>query len=202
MSEGVDRIRGGRSTDVDALVDLHYRVFDERTHLAMLFGRGFLQAAYRWYSGSPDAFTLVAEMDGRLEGSCTVNRGSYYVVFRKNVPALARAVLSKPRLLLEKAIWRRLLALPVRRLSNAGDRAYLAYLAVSPVGRGAGIGKSLIEAAIIECRRRGWDEMITAIHRDNLPARFMYRTLGFEEFSQLSHDDLVGIRLRTTSRTM
>ena len=73
---------------------------------------------------------------------------------------------------------------------------------MSPVGRGAGIGKSLIESAIIECRRRGWDEMITAIHRDNLPARFMYRTLGFEEFSQLSHDDLVGIRLRTTSRTM
>jgi ribosomal protein S18 acetylase RimI-like enzyme len=199
VTAGVDCIRGGRSSDVDALVDLHYRVFDERTHLAMLFGRAFVRAAYRWYSESRDAFTLVAEMNGRLEGSCTVNRGSYYVVFLKNGPALARAVLSKPGLVLEKAIWRRLLALRARRLSNAGDRAYLAYLAVSPTGRETGIGKGLIAAAIVECRRRGWDEMITAIHRDNVPARFMYRTLGFEEFSQLSHDDLVGIRLRTTS---
>ena len=202
MSAAVDCIRGGRSSDVDALVDLHYRVFDERTHLAMLFGRAFVRAAYRWYSESRDAFTLVAEVNGRLEGSCTVNRGSYYVVFLKNGPALARAVLSKPDLVLEKAIWRRLLALRARRLANAGDRAYLAYLAVSPAVRETGIGKALIAAAIVECRRRGWDEMITAIHRDNVPARFMYRTLGFEEFSQLSHDDLVGIRLRTTSPKM
>src|SRR5688500_5177379 len=164
----------------------------------MLFGRAFLHAAYRWYSTAPEAFTLVAEMDGQLRGSCTVNRGSYYVVFRKNICALATAVLRRPRILFHETLWKRLCALRVRRSSLDGHRAYLAYLAVDPAGREAGVGKELIKAAIAECRSRGWDEMITAIHRDNVPARFMYRTLGFEESSELNHDDLVGVRLRSS----
>ena len=193
------RIRRGRPEDVEALLDLHYRVFDERTHLAMLFGRPFLHAAYRWYSTIPDAFTLVAEIDGKPEGSCTVNRGAYYLVFRKNIAALATAVLLRPGIFINKALWKRLRGLRRRRSSLDAQRAYLAYLAVTPAGREAAVGKTLIKAAMTECRRRGWNEIITAVHRDNVPARFMYKTLGFEEFSEASHDDLVGIRLRRSS---
>ena len=192
------QFRRGAPGDVESLVDLHYRVFDERTHLTLLFGRGFLRAAYRWYCESPEAFTVVAELDGRLQGSCAVNRGSYYLVFRKNTRALAGAILRQPSVLLQKAIWRRLGTLRFRRGARSGDRAYLAYLAVTPAGRKAGIGKELVAAAITECRRRGWDEILTATHRDNVPARFMYRTLGFEEFAAIDHDGLVGIRLRSS----
>src|SRR5688572_14558771 len=164
----------------------------------MLFGRAFLCAAYRWYSDSSEAFTLVADIGGRVEGSCTVNRGSYYIVFRRNVRALVTSVFRRPGLLLNKAVWRRLGALRRKRGRIAGDAAYLAYLSVSDAGRRAGIGKALVTAAIDECGRRGWGEIVTAIHRDNVPARFMYKILGFEEFGELTHDDLVGIRLRTT----
>jgi ribosomal protein S18 acetylase RimI-like enzyme len=192
-------IRRGRLVDVESVLDLHYRVFDERTHLTMLFGRSFLHAAYRWYSDSPDAFTVVATVKGRLEGACAVNHGSYYMVFRKNTGALVRAILRKPSVLFNRAVWRRLATLRLRYASTAGNPAYLAYLAVSPAGREAGIGKELITAAIAECRRRGWVDIMTATHRDNVPARFMYKTLGFEEFTAISHDGLVGIRLRSAS---
>lgn len=196
MSSDIE-IRRGRLDDVEGLVDLHYRVFDERTHLTMLFGRGFLHAAYRWYSDSPEAFTVVATVKGRLEGACAVNQGSYYMVFTKNKEALVRAILSKPSVLLSRAVWRRLSTLRLRYASTAGNPAYLAYLAVSAAGREAGIGKELIIAAIAECRRRGWVDIMTATHRDNVPARFMYKILGFEEFAAISHDGLVGIRLRS-----
>jgi ribosomal protein S18 acetylase RimI-like enzyme len=192
-------IRRGRLVDVDSVVDLHYRVFDERTHLTMLFGRSFLHAAYRWYSDSPDAFTVVGTVKGRLEGACAVNQGSYYMVFRKNTGALVRAILRKPGVLFNRAVWRRLATLRFRYASTAANRAYLAYLAVSPAGREAGIGKDLITAAIAECRRRGWVDIMTATHRDNVPARFMYKILGFEEFAAISHDGLVGIRLRSSA---
>jgi ribosomal protein S18 acetylase RimI-like enzyme len=190
------QLRRGAAGDVESLVDLHCRVFDERTHLTLVFGRDFLRAAYRWYCESPEAFTVVAELDGRLEGSCAVNRGSYYLVFRKNTRALAGAILRRPSVLRHKAIWRRLGTLRFKRGPRSRDRAYLAYLAVSPAGRKAGIGKELVAAAITECRRRGWDEIMTATHRDNVPARFMYKTLGFEQFAAIDHDGLIGIRLR------
>jgi ribosomal protein S18 acetylase RimI-like enzyme len=196
------RIRQGQPADVERLVDLHCQVFDERTHLAMLFGRAFLRAAYQWYSDSPEAFALVAEVDGEVRGSCTVNRGSYYVVFRRNVRALVGSVFRKPSVLLNRAVWRRLGALRPKRGRTVGDVAYLAYLTVSDAGRRAGIGKALVTAAIEECGRRRWGEMVTAFHRDNVPARLMYKSLGFEEFAELTHDDLVGIRLRITSRPL
>jgi ribosomal protein S18 acetylase RimI-like enzyme len=205
MSPALEPVRRGRLADVDALVDLHYRIFDEHTHLAMLLGRGFVRAAYHWYTETADAFTLIAEIDGRLEGSCTVNRGSYYIVFRHNMRALVSGIMERPSLLLNRALWKRALALRPTRLSRGrarrelNNQAYLAYLAVSPAARGAGIGKQLIEAAIFESRRRGWEDVVTAIHRANLPARFMYKTLGFEEFPELNHDDLIGIRLRSRS---
>src|SRR5262245_38955106 len=101
----------------------------------MLFGRDFLRATYAWYIRAPQAFTLVGEMDRRFEGCCTVNRGSYYTIFFPNSLALARAVVRRPRILVSKMVWRRMLALLGERSSSGGDgdateeRAYLAYLA-------------------------------------------------------------------------
>ena len=193
-------VRRGSAVDVEGLVDLHYRVFDEHTHQTMLFGRDFLRAAYRWYCESPEAFALVVDVNGRVEGSVAVNRGSYYRVFRKNLPALASAIVRAPRVVFNKAMWKRLAAFRIKRRPKDGEPAYLAYLTVSPAGREAGAGRDLIEAAIMECRRRGWDEIRGAIHRDNVPARFMYKILGFEERAELNHGDgLIGIRLRTAS---
>jgi hypothetical protein len=44
-----------------------------------------------------------------------------------------------------------------------------------------------------ECERRQWGDLFGAVHRNNLPARFLYKTLGFEDAPDVSHDDLVGV---------
>jgi len=192
-------IRKATIADLDALVDLHYRVFDEHSHYAMLFGRRFIRATYRWYCRAPMAFALVGEIDGEIKGSCTVNRGSYYAVFRANPVEFALLFLRKPRLLLVKPVRHRLATLlkgygaPRQTMEPHASRAYLAYLAVDASARGSGMGNNLIKRAIEECERRGWGGIVTAIHRSNVPARFMYKTLGFEDAPDLSHDDLVGV---------
>ena len=203
MSPAAYYVRRATQADIPALVELHYRVFDERTHYSLLFGRRFIHATYRWYCEDPSAFALVGEVAGEIRGSCTVNQGSYYAVFRHNLPALACALLSRPFVLFAGPI--RLLALCKRRFlrrSTPGpsrNQAYLAYLAVDAAARGTGMGKDLIQKSVEECARRGWVEVVTAIHRSNLAARFMYKTLGFEDYPAFSHDDLVGIVFKRLS---
>jgi GNAT superfamily N-acetyltransferase len=138
-------------------------------------------------------------MDGEIKGSCTVNQGSYYAVFRHNLPALACAILSRPFVLFAAPVRSRLLALWEWRApwkptpGPARNQADLAYLAVDAEARGTGMGKALVQKSLEECALRGWGEVVTAIHRSNLSARFMYKTLGFEDYPPLSHDDLVGM---------
>jgi ribosomal protein S18 acetylase RimI-like enzyme len=192
-------IRSATQADIPALVDLHYRVFDERTHYGLLFGRRFIRASYCWYCQAPSAFALVGEMDGEIKGSCTVNQGSYYAVLQHNLWALAGALLARPFVLFAAPTRRRLLVIWRRwrlRRSTPGparSQAYLAYLAVDATARGTGMGKDLIQKSMEECARRGWGEIVTAIHRSNLSARFLYKTLGFEDDPAHSDGDLAGM---------
>ncbi len=54
-------------------------------------------------------------------------------------------------------------------------------LVVDEAGRGQGIGKRLVEAAIAEARKRGMDEIEVSTEVDNLAAREFYRRVGFDE---------------------
>jgi ribosomal protein S18 acetylase RimI-like enzyme len=199
MKKEYYHIREATAADVEALVALHYRVFDENTHYSMLFGRRFIRATYLWYCRQPEAFAFLGFIDGEIRGACTVNQGSYYAVFRNNLPALAVSVLANPMVLFKTSIRRRLTAL-FRSLiackqarQSTVKQAYLAYLAVDSSARGRGMGKALVQRAVIECESRAWGDIVGAVHRNNLPARFMYKTLGFAEYPLPSHDDLVRI---------
>jgi ribosomal protein S18 acetylase RimI-like enzyme len=206
MNSDSCHIREATVADLEALVDLHYRVFDEHTHYGVLLGRRFIRATYRWYCQNPTAFALVGEIDGQIKGSCTVNQGPYHAVFKANVRELVLAFLRRPMLLLVKPVRLRLLSLvrghsPRERIVGMkASSAYLGYLAVDATARGAGIGPALIRMAIHECEERGWQRIVSDVHRTNVSARFMYKTLGFEEAPDSIHSDLVEIsfeRLRS-----
>lgn len=47
--------------------------------------------------------------------------------------------------------------------------------------RGEGIGQALMQAAELESRRRGMDELEVGTEQDNLPAQEFYRKYGFNE---------------------
>ena len=62
---------------------------------------------------------------------------------------------------------------------SAGLECYLAELYVTPVSRGQGLGRALVEAALSQARLRGADTMDIGVDEPDLVARRLYESLGF-----------------------
>ena len=60
-------------------------------------------------------------------------------------------------------------------------------LAVHPHGRGAGIGRMLMERLLESLRARGSARVFLEVRADNHPAIGLYRKLGFRDYKNLSH---------------
>ena len=61
------------------------------------------------------------------------------------------------------------------------DEGEIANLAVAPAGWGQGIGRTLLDAALTEARRRGVEAVYLEVRDSNLRARRLYRSSRFEE---------------------
>ncbi len=59
------------------------------------------------------------------------------------------------------------------------DKAHLANVAVTPMYRGLGLGRHLVELAIGEVRGRGWRRVGLEVRASNDAAVGLYRRLGF-----------------------
>jgi ribosomal protein S18 acetylase RimI-like enzyme len=64
-------------------------------------------------------------------------------------------------------------------LWTEGLECYLAELYVVPSGRGHGLGRALMEAAMELARARGADMMYLGTGEDDVAARALYESLGF-----------------------
>ena len=62
---------------------------------------------------------------------------------------------------------------------STGLECYLAELYVTPARRGQGLGRALMEAALLEARKRGADTMDIGVDEPDLAARHLYESLGF-----------------------
>ena len=62
---------------------------------------------------------------------------------------------------------------------SSGLECYLAELYVTPVSRGQGLGRALMEAALREARARGADTMDIGVDEPDHAARRLYESLGF-----------------------
>ena len=62
---------------------------------------------------------------------------------------------------------------------SSGLECYLAELYVTPVSRGQGLGRALMEAALSQARLRGADTMDIGVDEPDLVARRLYESLGF-----------------------
>jgi len=62
---------------------------------------------------------------------------------------------------------------------SEGLECYLAELYVSPAERGRGLGRALMEAALLEAHARGADTMDIGVDEPDLAARRLYESLGF-----------------------
>jgi ribosomal protein S18 acetylase RimI-like enzyme len=62
---------------------------------------------------------------------------------------------------------------------STGLECYLAELYVVPASRGQGLGRALMEAALLEARDRGADTMDIGVDEPDHAARQLYESLGF-----------------------
>ncbi|HRY48648.1 MAG TPA: GNAT family N-acetyltransferase [Candidatus Paceibacterota bacterium] len=195
-------IRVAAMADVDALVALHYRVFNAATHHALELGTDFMRAVYRWFCSTDRGFVVVAEQNNQIVGLCAVNGGSYFMVFRENIGFLIRALLRRPALIFRTLNFERLHALwKSRRFGSSrpnprSGTGQIAFLAVAPEARTTGAGIILLQHAALECRKKGWQEMVTAVHRTNTAIIRLYKILGFEDYPALNTTNLAGLRLK------
>ena len=178
------QIRRGTPQDVDELVQLHFRVFDARSHYLLLLGRPFLFQAYCWYCSAPTAFTFIVEAENKIVGCATVSEDSYTAVFTHNWLALLGAFCRRPSMIMHPIVVCRLREIFVsRRQKSLGKTphtsGYLAYLAVDRSARLNGLGKLLIEACISESSARNWTRLLTGAHSNNTVALSLYSRLGF-----------------------
>ena len=66
-----------------------------------------------------------------------------------------------------------------RGIWTEGLECYLAELYVVPARRGHGLGRALMEAAIVRSRERGGDYMLLGTSETDTVARTLYERLGF-----------------------
>ncbi|HJU88130.1 MAG TPA: ribosomal protein S18-alanine N-acetyltransferase [Gemmatimonadaceae bacterium] len=59
------------------------------------------------------------------------------------------------------------------------DEAEIANLAVAPEGRRHGVGAALLDAALVEARRRGVRQVYLEVRESNIAARALYERRGF-----------------------
>jgi GNAT superfamily N-acetyltransferase len=62
---------------------------------------------------------------------------------------------------------------------SIGLECYLAELYVTPAKRGQGLGRALMEAALLEARNQGADTMDIGVDEPDHAARTLYESLGF-----------------------
>ena len=191
-------IRRATAKDIARVLELHCSVFNVNTNYLLLLGRGFLQRFLAWYCATGDAFMLVAEGPSGIAGYIAVHHGPYYRAIRANWPSALLGFVAHPTLAFHPMIIRRLRALLSATARPRGvptQRACLAYLAVDPAMRVKGLAPALVQAALNECRSRGWYDVVTSMHTENLRARSLYAMLGFENSSLPDAEGLASVQI-------
>ena len=191
-------IRKATAKDVPRLVELHCSVFNANTNYLLLLGRCFLQRFFSWYCENGEAFMLVAEGPSGIAGYIAVHHGPYYRAIRANWPSALLGFVAHPTLAFHPMIKSRIRTMLSATASPRGvptQRACLAYLAVDPAMRVKGVAPALVQAALSECRSRGWYDVVTSMHTDNLRARSLYAMLGFETSSLTDGEGLASVRI-------
>jgi glycosyltransferase involved in cell wall biosynthesis len=184
--------------DIDALVELHCTSFSPSQHVPMMLGKRYVRAAYRWQVTSKEAYTLVAESDGRIVGAVSVCDGPFTArMFRACLSQLLSAVVGRPSLLFEESLWKRLVRRSRRREDR--DRGLLgqpnvAQMVIGVVHRdyrGGGVFDALVEQTRGTSSSRGSVAICAGVYKNNTSCRRVFVKSGWVESRALETSDTV-----------
>jgi len=201
-------VRLALPSDVEQLAALHEATFTPEEHLLILFGTPVLRPIYRWFVASPETFTVVATANGEVVGLCTACDRPYNApMIRRNRLALVLGALRHPGALFHPEIVKRLKGVLFRSgggtasVAEANPPAQFGFFAVRKDHHGTPVAESLLRQAVLECRRRQWQRVRAGVYKKNLPARFMYSKLGFQENKRLRTEQMVFVELELTGES-
>ena|SRR2546425_3509641 len=183
--------------DIDAVVAIHVERFPNYRSTSL--GKPFLRKMYYWFVTNYPDLALVATFDDQVVGFAVGSIGGYgRRVFRHALPEVAWGFIRHPRLALNpstfflwKSYMRAFMPKSKKKRKTSPDEpqiieAAFASLAASESAPGAGI--ALILAFERAAKRKGARLIGHTVRRDNLIARRLYESLGW----QLRGENLVG----------
>jgi hypothetical protein len=198
MNEGKSfSIREATMEDLGKVTALHLASFQPDDHIPVLLGPGFVKATYKWQICDPEAYTLVAEKDGKiigLVGMC--DRSFTRPMFVACLGEFLLSLLKKPSLLFQRKLWMRVFRAP--KSSRKGEliarhpgMAQMTIGAVDANFRGYGVFPSLVEATKTFSKTRGSRAIRAGIYKSNNSSRRVFIKGGWIETSDLETDDTV-----------
>jgi len=181
-------IREADLRDVNGLVELHYKCFGRKEHLALCLGKPFMRDAYKRFIMSDKVFTLVSESGQTLIGFLTVCNGQYHdLMFADNKISTIKAFLLRPWLAFHPEILKRGFKVLFRTDSadklwqKEKDVAHGVAIGIHPNYRRMGLVIMMQKEMIRKCYERKWMKIRVGIHKNNVASRRMQEKLGFKE---------------------
>ncbi len=166
---------------------LHAQLMDES--VLALFGVGLLCLFYKELARSTHAFALALEEGGKPMGAIAVmarRRAFARAFILRHGPELACRMCWG--LLTRRACRRLLLRLPRywAAAETGTDGAEMLFIVVEPAAQRKGVARRLIEAVLLELRRRGVSRVSVAVATAHLLIGRLLRSLGFAPVAGLN----------------
>jgi hypothetical protein len=190
-------VRLATLADLDDVTRLHMASFKPEDHVPVMLGSDYVRATYKWQISSPEAYTLVAELDGKIVGLVAVcDKPFTKPMFMASIGEFIRSLLRKPGLLFQSKLWERLFrhegsSAKGDRLANYPGMAQMTIGAVDANCRGAGVFPALVEATKSFSKARGSRAIRAGIYKPNMPSRRVFIKGEWIETKDLETTDTV-----------
>ncbi len=185
-------IRKLAATDIEAVIAIHLEQFPHSRSSSL--GKPYLRKMYRWFMETQPALSFVAIQSDRVIGFAVGAIGGYgRKIFRYALAEIVLGLARRPGLLFQRqtyTLWNSYLRglLPAPRSTPARQaaqspvimRCSLSSIAVARAAQGQGVGKALIAALEENARLLGATRMTLSVASDNLPARRLYESCGWQ----------------------
>jgi len=190
-------VRLATKKDIDALTDLHCSSFRPQDHVPVLLGRRYVKATYKWQIEGKQAYTLVADSNGRIVGLVAVCDGPFTLpMFKACLGEFILSMMANPFLLFKKVLWRRMLRRPDlsdknRAMADYPGFAQMTIGAVDSNFRGHGVFPALVEATKTFSKERGSRAIRAGVYKSNTSSRRVFIKGGWLETPELETHDTV-----------
>lgn len=182
------------SDDLDKIVDLHLASFTSDEHIPVLIGRKYVKANYKWLLSHKNAFILIAKDNDRIIGLQSVSIGPFEIpMFLACLPALCYSMLTNPKLIVNKQLWKRLIRISNKlkpgKNKKTGKYAHFIIGIVDADYRGKGVFSAVVNAAVQKCKENDCKIIYTGIYKNNLTTQRIFLKYGWKICPELETNE-------------